>query len=228
LRLPGDVESLLATVLPSASERKLRLFACACARCYWYDFEHPRSRQAIEAAERHADGLVDEREYRIAAQSAAAVARAVRWSDTPEWEAVGRVYLLRSLARDASQWNVRASVLQAVRSATSLAYFEARGAAGGTKPLWSPESLQGALCQRFRDVFGPCEPPDAAVLAWNDQAVRHVARAVYDEGDFARLPILADALEDAGCADAELLAHCRGPGPHVRGCWAVDAILARS
>ena len=42
-----------------------------------------------------------------------------------------------------------------------------------------------------------------------------------------RLPILADALEDAGCGDVDILAHLRGPGPHVRGCWAVDPLLGR-
>jgi hypothetical protein len=51
-----------------------------------------------------------------------------------------------------------------------------------------------------------------------------LARAVYDERAFDRLPILADALEEAGCDSAELLAHCRNSGPHVRGCWAVDAV----
>jgi hypothetical protein len=52
--------------------------------------------------------------------------------------------------------------------------------------------------------------------------------AIYDERAFDRLPVLADALEDAGCADADLLGHLRGPGPHVRGCWAVDLILGKS
>ena len=52
-----------------------------------------------------------------------------------------------------------------------------------------------------------------------------LARAVYDAGDFSRLPILADALEEAGCADADILGHLRGPGPHVRGCWVLDLLL---
>ena len=54
-----------------------------------------------------------------------------------------------------------------------------------------------------------------------------LARRVYDERAFHDLPILADALEDAGCADAALLEHCRGPAPHVRGCWVVDLILGK-
>jgi hypothetical protein len=78
-------------------------------------------------------------------------------------------------------------------------------------------------------------PLTTAVLAWNDRTGPRLAQAAYDdrhlpEGtlDPARLGILADALLDAGCDDEELLAHLRSPGPHVRGCCAVDAVLGRS
>jgi hypothetical protein len=54
-----------------------------------------------------------------------------------------------------------------------------------------------------------------------------LAQAIYDDRAFDRLPILADALEEAGCDTADILAHCRGPGPHVRGCWVVDLILGK-
>ncbi len=55
-----------------------------------------------------------------------------------------------------------------------------------------------------------------------------LAGGIYDEGAFDRLPILADALLDAGCEDKQLLGHCRGPGPHVRGCWVVDLVLGKT
>jgi hypothetical protein len=55
-----------------------------------------------------------------------------------------------------------------------------------------------------------------------------LAHSIYEARAFDRLPILADALEEAGCTDAEILTHCRGPGPHVRGCWVVDLILGKS
>jgi hypothetical protein len=58
--------------------------------------------------------------------------------------------------------------------------------------------------------------------------VPKLARSIYDTRDFDRLAVLADALEDAGCTDAELLGHLRGPGPHVRGCWALDKVLGKS
>ena len=83
-------------------------------------------------------------------------------------------------------------------------------------------------CRLLHDIFGnPFRPPpaiDPAVLAWNGGAVRRLAQAIYDDRAFDRLPLLADALLDAGCADEELLAHCRQGGEHVRGCWAVDLV----
>jgi carbon storage regulator CsrA len=78
------------------------------------------------------------------------------------------------------------------------------------------------------------ERPDAAPaqldpswLAWNGGTVPKLARAIHDERDWERLPILADALEDAGCSDEIILAHCRAPGSHshVLSCWAVELVL---
>ncbi|HYH68698.1 MAG TPA: hypothetical protein VD866_28655 [Urbifossiella sp.] len=62
---------------------------------------------------------------------------------------------------------------------------------------------------------------------WRTEAVVGLARGMYEARDFGPMPVLADALEDAGCADADVLAHCRGPGPHVRGCWVVDLVLGK-
>jgi hypothetical protein len=55
-----------------------------------------------------------------------------------------------------------------------------------------------------------------------------LAQVIYDERRFTDLPILADALEEAGCTNSDVLDHCRGPGPHVRGCWVVDLLLDKS
>jgi hypothetical protein len=84
----------------------------------------------------------------------------------------------------------------------------------------------------LRDVLGnPFRRPPAlpaAILAWNDGTVVKLAQAVYDERACNRLPILADALLDAGCDDEELLSHLRCDRPHVRGCWGVDVILGKT
>src|SRR5262249_45880859 len=80
----------------------------------------------------------------------------------------------------------------------------------------------------FRDLFGnPFRPVriDPAWLRWNGGAVERLARSIHDNRAFDHLPPLADSLEEAGCSNADVLAHCRGLGPHVRGCWVVDSLL---
>jgi hypothetical protein len=69
---------------------------------------------------------------------------------------------------------------------------------------------------------------DSAWLAWNGGTIPKLAQAIHDERAFDRLPVLADALTEAGCDNADILAHCRQAGEHVRGCWVVDAILGKS
>jgi hypothetical protein len=78
-----------------------------------------------------------------------------------------------------------------------------------------------------RDIFGNPFRTGAVDPAWLTATVVALAQGIYADRAFERLPILADALEEAGCDDAQLLGHCRGRGPHVRGCWAVDLVLAR-
>ncbi len=63
--------------------------------------------------------------------------------------------------------------------------------------------------------------------AWRTDAAVGVAAQMYGRRDFAAMPVLADALEDAGCDDEDILGHCRGPGVHVRGCWVVDLVLGK-
>jgi hypothetical protein len=78
---------------------------------------------------------------------------------------------------------------------------------------------------RVRCVFGNPFRPVRVSPGWHTPDVLARARAIYDERAFGDLPILADALEDAGCGDPDILSHCRSDGPHARGCWAVDALL---
>jgi hypothetical protein len=88
-----------------------------------------------------------------------------------------------------------------------------------------------AQCGLLRDIFGnPFRPLTAPPggLPWNAGVVPKLAQAIYDERAFDRLPILADALEEAGCDDRDILAHCRGGSEHVHGCWVVDLSLGKS
>jgi hypothetical protein len=83
----------------------------------------------------------------------------------------------------------------------------------------------------LRDLFGnPFRPLnlDPSWLSWRDGTIPKLAEAIYDERAFDRLPILADALEDAGCTNEDILTHCRQPGEHVRGCWVVDLLLGKA
>ena len=83
----------------------------------------------------------------------------------------------------------------------------------------------------LRDITGsPFRPPPViapAVLAYNGGAALRIAEVIYEGRCFNELPVLADLLEEAGCTDADLLGHLRGPGPHTLGCWALDLVLAK-
>jgi hypothetical protein len=79
----------------------------------------------------------------------------------------------------------------------------------------------------LRCVFGNPFRSVASDPNWRTEAVVGLTRGMDESHDFAPMPVLADALEDAGCADADLLAHCRGPGLHARGCHALDHVLWR-
>jgi hypothetical protein len=112
----------------------------------------------------------------------------------------------------------------------AVALPDARQSAVETARDFSISHRQAELADALRCVVGnPFRRPaiPQAVRAWNDHTIPKLAQAVYDERAFDRLPILADALEEAGCTDAELLGHLRGPGPHFRGCWALDVVLGR-
>jgi hypothetical protein len=81
--------------------------------------------------------------------------------------------------------------------------------------------------QVLQDLFGNPFRPARIVPSWRTPNVVNLAQEIYDNRAFDRLPSMADALVDAGCDNQEILAHCRGPGPHVRGCWAVDLLLGK-
>jgi hypothetical protein len=113
-------------------------------------------------------------------------------------------------------------------------------AAGVGKDRWEDgrpvqHAVEAMQCDLLRDIFGnPFRPTtlDSARLTWNDSAVVRLAQAAYDNRtlpagtlDPDRLAVLADALEEAGCTDAEILGHLRGP--HVRGCHIVDLLTGR-
>jgi hypothetical protein len=181
-----------------ASERKHRLFAIACVRRLWHLLVDPRSRDAVEVAARYAEGSATEEALRAAHVAAGQV----RWVGTAA----------QGLAARAAEHV--ASAVPWVACGASMA-----AAAMREERAWQ--------CTILRDVVGNPFRPAAFDPRWRTADAVGLARGTYDEGAFDRLPILADALEDAGCTDPDLLGHLRAPGPHVRGCWALDLILGK-
>ncbi len=208
-----------------ASERKLRLFACACCRRVWGLLTHRHVRKALKVAELYADGEATEEKLRLA------------WGDA-RWAAQVRYRRVAPGPEATSRWAVSVLCEAELPRALGAAALAARCEAG---PDVSPPALAKVLGEQaalLRDIFGahPLRPVvlDPRLLSWNGGLVVKLAQAAYDERHLPkgaleahRLAVLADALEEAGCSDAALLEHLRAPGPHVRGCHGIDAVLAR-
>jgi hypothetical protein len=219
--LLGRVEKYSRVNRSRGGRRKLRLFGCACVRRIWRLLRDPRSRRAVEVAERHADGLASSANLRTAEREArAANAEAERQAKnaTSTQNPAG--------ARRSAAFAALCVALPSVRSAAYSAPI------GAEIAVWFTKRGEGKVyCALLRDIFGnpfrPAPAIDPRWLAWNDGAVLRLARSLYDGRKFTRLGELADLLKKAGCKDAQLLRHLRSTGPHVRGCWALDALLGK-
>jgi hypothetical protein len=89
------------------------------------------------------------------------------------------------------------------------------------------DAERARLVGLLRCVFGHSVRPTSCDPSWRSSTGFALTAGIYDEPALGDLPILADALEEAGCTDPSILGHLRGPGPHVRGCWALDLILGK-
>jgi len=112
-------------------------------------------------------------------------------------------------------------------AAASRPAVAARNAAVSALAGVAPKAERAAQIQLLRDILGNPFRPVTVDPAWRTPAVVALAEDIYQHRDFERLPILADALRDAECDNSDVLDHCRGPGPHVRGCWVVDLVLGK-
>lgn len=207
-----DSQAMLKHVADRVSERKSRLFACACVRHVWHLLTDERSRLAVEVAERFADGEATVEELSAARYAAWYAAWDVAWATSKDGA--------RAVARAAASY----VAWDATKDATKAAAWAATKAAA-----W--DATRYAQATIVRDILGnPWRMPILKhPLPW---IVRNLAEAAYSERldhdgtlDPDRLTVLADALEESGCLDADILDHLRGPGPHYRGCWALDLIL---
>jgi hypothetical protein len=215
--------------------RRLRLYGVACCRRLWPQYTDNRSRNAVEVAERYADGRARKRELDEARAAAEEVEQAAarelnRRQPAPEavWLPFHRARILASSAQAGTRTVLVVRWLQIlINDVLTLLLI----GTGLTRESPEFQQEEKALADLVRDIFGnPFQTPptvDDSWLAWNDRTVPRIARAVYDERAFDRLPVLADALEEAGCTNPEILDHCRNPAPHARGCWLIDLILTK-
>jgi hypothetical protein len=238
-----DLGAMFDFLKGKTSDRKQRLFACACCRRIWYLVHENRSRKAAEVAERYADGLATEEE-----RQAAWAALQVVFVPFPY--TIGMKNALAAIVSTAGPSPFDRSPVVA-RDARNAVIFRdippedvisgvvfSDGAPKVSEEILSTEAREfdraveeAAQADLVRDLFGNPFCPvtlDPTWLTRNGGTTRKLAKTIYNELDFAALPALADALEDAGCTEYALLDHCRGSTPHARGCWALDLLLKKN
>jgi hypothetical protein len=236
-----DPKPMLKSLHGKASPRKMRLAGTAFCRHVAHLLPaDERCQLAMDVAESYADRRATRQELAAAHSGAKAAymaanadagdcrrsaalmaAAAVRWVSHP----TKRCYpeLAADEASSAAGW-------AALPPATHPLDMMVPANHNASRVVKASEMMSQSDLLRciFGNPFRPSPPLPAAVLAWNDSTVRRLAEGIYEERAFHRLPILADALVDAGCEDEELIGHCRSEGLHVRGCWAIDLILGKS
>jgi hypothetical protein len=203
----ADPQPMLEFLRGKASDRKLRLFACACCRHMWDLLSNKWSRKAVFIAEAYADGLISKAKLRAAWRGA---------TDAERWA-------LLELRRDGGSFGQLRDRWEAANAVVVASLVD--GILSWNAPI--PLFRRAEQLQILHEIVGSPFHPVTLDSRWPTSNVLDLARTIYDERAFDRLPILADALMDAGCADEGILSHCRSEGPHVRGCWVVDLILGK-
>jgi hypothetical protein len=217
------------------SHRKLRLFAVACCRSIWQLLGDTRQK-AVEVSERYADGLATCHDL----QAVRELFRATE-SDKVIQIRQGREYR-PDVGGDTADENALWAAKSVMRESVDFATWTRLGANGPDftdkgyrSTFWAEMDSRRRL---LHEILGPLPFRNVHInpswLLWHDATVVRLAQAAYEERhlpegtlDNGRLAVLADALEEAGCTDADILGHLRGPGPHVRGCWVVDMLLGQ-
>jgi hypothetical protein len=215
----------------NVSDRKLRLIACGCCRLVWDALIHRHSREAVRVGELFADWLATADELGSAAWRAEAAVFALDGKlerHRREQKGLREGWLAEEDAVEegfVTGWSGEPVSLDRARSAARAA----------EKVAGSPGSFLGEADRSLvsvpviRDIVGNSFRPVTVDPRWLTSDVVALAGGIYDERAFDRLPILADALQDAGCDNADILDHCRDPHlTHVRGCWVVDLLLGKA
>lgn len=213
-----------------ASDRKCLLLVAACARRSWESLS-PQERHVYEVAERYVEGEATWHELSEVSLPRKGNAR------KPDTRL--RQFVDDTLAR-ACEKSARAVYLQlseafeadhgfAERQQVAASLGLSEGAVRDPRDGWIEASNGECLGQEMmiRDLFGNPFRPVIVESLWLTPEAVELARTIYDERAFDRLPALGDALTTAGCRNADILEHCRSQAFHIRGCWAVDALLRK-
>jgi hypothetical protein len=213
----ADPGPMLEFLGGKASARKLRLFACACVRRVWPVLPQGLAHEVVRLSEDYADGKATSRD----------LGRVRKPARKPVLHPSNFISLSLAplLRRDFSSRDASETAEAVVR----FVGWECRG--GRPVEYVIHEDVEQAekkdQATLLRDLFGNPFRPVTLDPAWRTPKVVALAQEVYDDAALNRLPVLADALDEAGCRDADLLTHCRGLGPHVKGCWLVDSLLRK-
>jgi hypothetical protein len=207
--------SMLVHLGGAASDRKLRLFSCACCRRAWGFARDKRLDQVLALVEGYADGRVKERERGRANQIGVAILQSSKHDD-PEQCLGGELWRASKKPLERNDCNLGDLAAAAFGWAAGAQHRFARAKK-------AERTKQAPL---VREIFGNPFRPVTFSAAWRTSDVMLLANGIYDERAFDRMPILADALQDAGCTSDALLTHLRDTdAPHVLGCWALDLVL---
>ncbi|AMV29304.1 hypothetical protein VT84_33220 [Gemmata sp. SH-PL17] len=207
-----DFMRLVKFAANKVSERKIRLFTVGSCRLIWTLITKKPYRVAVEVAEAFADGEATKKALtaaRIAARTTVAA------------EKKYAKLQVAAACLDTVNANVVSGAFGASVDVPSAALYR------GTDD-WDYDATKLTILALLRDVVGPLPFRKVTVKpAWRTSTAVALASQMYEARDFSAMPILGDALQDAGCDNDEVLDHCRGPGPHVRGCWVVDLVLGK-
>ncbi len=196
--------------------RKLRLYGVACCRRILHLVPDAVCRTAVDAAERLADEQISDTEAEEYRSHADRIAQA-RFTLTHDFRDIDGY--AEAIAMCLSKFNDHTFIVGHIAGATSILNPT-------TGRVVSVEEWE-TKTHLLREIFGNPFDPVRIDPAWLTPQVTAHALSIYDERRFADMPILADALEKAGCTNADVLNHCRQPGEHVRGCWVVDLLLGK-
>jgi hypothetical protein len=220
-----DVKALLRSLPRKCSPRKLRLFACACCYRVRDRFQGEEFWELVLLCERFADGRVSRQEVKRLTH----FIQEAGFHNSRGFDA--SLYAAGECNFRGSQRVDRYTAWDAEWAADACARY----AAGRSNPYREGDEPPPAYftestnqCGGLRDLFG--DPPRPVTFAprWRTPTVLALAEGAYEERDFARLPVLADALEEAGCDNGAVLEHCRAEREHHRGCWVVDVVLRKA